>query len=88
VIEALPLNRADDALHVGSLPRGSRRRQNFLDPHGLHILAKLAAEDAQLALNHAKRSTTEDHYVEKTKKRYAIVNEKKRTMWEQEGMWQ
>ena len=39
------LFRADEAFHVGTLPRGSRRRQNFLDPHGFHILSKLSAED-------------------------------------------
>ena len=33
VVEALATNRADDALHVGPLPRGSGRRQNFLNPH-------------------------------------------------------
>src|SRR6266851_2454080 len=46
MVEALAANRADDALHVGSLPRRARRRQNFLDSHGFHILAKLSAEDA------------------------------------------
>jgi hypothetical protein len=31
VVEAFAANRADDAFHVGALPRGSRCRQNFLD---------------------------------------------------------
>jgi hypothetical protein len=45
VIETFAANGADDAFHVGALPRGSRRRQNFLDSHGFHILRKLTAED-------------------------------------------
>ena len=45
VIEALAAKGADDAFHVGTLPRGSRCRQNFLDSHGFHILPKLTAED-------------------------------------------
>ena len=45
MVEALATNRADDALHVGSLPWRAWRRQNFLDPHGFHIPAKLTAED-------------------------------------------
>ena len=46
VVEALAANRTDDAFHVGTLPRRARRRQNFFDPHGFHIFAKLTAEDA------------------------------------------
>src|SRR5215468_9708163 len=46
MVEALPANRADDTLHIGSLPGRTRRRQNFLDPHGLHVLPKFPAEDA------------------------------------------
>ena len=33
VIEALTSDRADDALHVGVLPRRSRRRTHFLNMH-------------------------------------------------------
>ena len=45
VVEALAAHRTDDAFHVGTLPRGSRRRQNFLDSHVFHIFRKLTAED-------------------------------------------
>src|SRR6516164_11419448 len=46
MVEALAANRTDDAFHVGALPRGSRRRQNFLDSHGFHICRKLTAVDS------------------------------------------
>src|SRR5260370_7323909 len=46
VVEALAANCADDAFHVGTLPRGSLRRQNFLDSHGFHIFRKLTAVDS------------------------------------------
>src|SRR5260370_16825969 len=46
VVEALAANCADDAFHVGTLPRGSLRRQNFLDSHGFHIFRKLTAIDS------------------------------------------
>ena len=45
VVEALAANRADHAFHVGTLPRGSRCRQNFLDSHSVYIFRKLIAED-------------------------------------------
>ncbi len=43
VVQALAANGADDALHVGALPRRSRRRQHFLNPHDFHMLPKLIA---------------------------------------------
>jgi hypothetical protein len=46
VVEALATNRTDDAFHVGTLPRGSRRRQNFRDPDGFHLFRKLNAVDS------------------------------------------
>jgi hypothetical protein len=45
MVEALAANGADDAFHVSALPPGSRRRQNFLDSHGLQIFPKLTTED-------------------------------------------
>ena len=45
VIEALAAQGADDAFHVGMLPRGLRRRENLLDSHGFYIFRKLIAED-------------------------------------------
>src|SRR5260370_35885701 len=46
VVEALAANRTDDAFHGGTLPRGSRCRQNFLDSHGFHICRRLTAVDS------------------------------------------
>ena len=45
VIEALAAQGADDAFHVGTLPRRSRCRQNFLDSHGFYCSRELIAED-------------------------------------------
>ena len=45
MVEALAANRADDTLHVSTLPRGSWCRKNFLDSHSFHVLPKLTAED-------------------------------------------
>ena len=38
VIEALPSNRSDESFDVGVLPRGARRRQDFLNAHGIHVI--------------------------------------------------
>src|SRR6185312_11899861 len=35
VVEALAAERADETFHVWILPRRSRRRRDFVDPHGL-----------------------------------------------------
>jgi integrase len=43
-------------------------------------------EDAQLALGHTERRTTEKHYAGLVKKRYDALNELKRKMWEKEGL--
>src|SRR5215831_1556837 len=45
MIQALASNGPDESFHVGPLPRGSRRRQYWFDPHGLHLLDKLLPED-------------------------------------------
>ena len=38
VIEALAPDRSDESFDVGVLPRGARRRQDFLNAHGMHML--------------------------------------------------
>jgi integrase/recombinase XerD len=43
-------------------------------------------EDAQLALGHQERRTTEKHYAGLVQKRYDVLNELKRKMWEKEGL--
>jgi integrase len=70
--------------------QGGPRSHEFRDTTGTKLMEQIGGrlEDAQLALNHSKRDTTEEHYVEKTKLRYAQVNQKKREMWEAEGMWE
>ena len=46
VIQALPPNRANDALHRGALPRRAWSRKDFIDSHGFHMLPKLTTENA------------------------------------------
>jgi hypothetical protein len=43
VIQTFAPDRTDQALGEGILPRAVRRRENFLDPHALHAVAKLLA---------------------------------------------
>src|SRR5437588_6169795 len=45
VIQTLAPDRADEPLREGILPRAVRRREDFLDPHALHSVAKLLAVD-------------------------------------------
>jgi hypothetical protein len=45
MIEALTPNGTNDALHVGSLPRGARRGQHFANAHVAHLVPKGIAED-------------------------------------------
>src|SRR5271157_1457002 len=46
MIEALAPNGTNHPLHVGSLPRGSRRGQHFVDAHVSHLFSELIAEDS------------------------------------------
>ena len=43
VVEAIAPDRTDQAPRERILPRAVRRRENFLDPHALHAVAKLLA---------------------------------------------
>jgi len=45
VIQTLAADRADEPLREGILPRAVRSREDFLDPHALHSVAKLLAVD-------------------------------------------
>src|SRR6266849_1183651 len=45
MIEALTPNRTNHSLHIGSLPRGARRRQHFLNAHVSHLPSECIAED-------------------------------------------
>src|SRR5664280_1312607 len=46
MIEALAPNGTNHPLHVGSLPRGSRRGQHFVDAYVSHLFSELVAEDS------------------------------------------
>src|SRR6516165_10648967 len=46
VIQALPANRADHPLDVGTLPGRPRRREHLFDAHRLHLLHEVCPEDA------------------------------------------
>jgi hypothetical protein len=46
VVKTLAANRTDDAFYLGTLPRRSRRRQNFLDSYGFHICRQLTTVDS------------------------------------------
>src|SRR5439155_17869945 len=45
VIQTLAADRADEPLREGILPRAVRSREDFLDPHAVHSVAKLLAVD-------------------------------------------
>ena len=45
VVEALAAERADETFHVRILPRRSRRRLDFADPHAFHSARELDAVD-------------------------------------------
>src|SRR6202795_3239579 len=46
MIEALAPNGTNHPLHIGSLPRGARRRQHFADAHVSDMPAKCITEDS------------------------------------------
>src|SRR5262249_39557049 len=46
MIEALPPNGTNHSLDVGSLPRGARRGQHFMDTHVSHLSSELIPEDS------------------------------------------
>src|SRR5215471_5590805 len=46
MIEALPPNGTNHSLDVGSLPRGARRGQHFMDAHVSHLSSELIPEDS------------------------------------------
>src|SRR6202165_4252038 len=45
MIDALASNRSNHSFHIGSLPRGARRRQNFADAHVSHLFSEMIAKD-------------------------------------------
>ena len=59
MIETLAPNGANHPLHVGSLPRGSRRRQHFVDAHVSHLSSELIAEDSIAVAEQVPRELVE-----------------------------
>ena len=45
MVQALLPNGTNHPLHIGSLPRGARRGQNFADAHVSHLVSEVMAED-------------------------------------------
>jgi len=46
MIQALPSDRADDALNISPLPGGSRRTKHLLDAHVLNLSGEVVAKDS------------------------------------------
>jgi len=59
MIEALAPNGTNHPLHVGSLPRGSRRGQHFVDVHVSHLFSELVAEDSIAVAQQVTRDMVE-----------------------------
>ena len=55
MIEALSTNGSNHSLHIGSLPRRARCRQDFADAHGSHLLSEVIAEDGIAVPQHVTR---------------------------------
>src|SRR4028119_1859957 len=57
VIKAFATDGADHSFDIGALPRRARRRQYLCDPHRLHLLDEITAEDAvTIAQQEARRA--------------------------------
>ena len=71
---------------AAGIPEGQRSHE-WRDTMATKLLSEKGGrlEDAQLALGHENRRTTERYYAGLVKKRYEAVNELKRAMWEKEG---
>jgi len=59
MIEALAPNGTNHPLHIGSLPRGSGRRQHFLNAHVSHLSSELSAEDSIAVAEQVARESVE-----------------------------
>jgi len=59
MIEALTPNGTNYPLHVGSLPRRSRRGQHFVDAHVSHLFSELIAEDSIAVAQQVTRELVE-----------------------------
>ena len=59
MIEAFAPNRSNHSLHIGSLPRGARRGQNFADAHVSHLFSELIAKDGIAVAQQVTRELVE-----------------------------
>jgi hypothetical protein len=59
MIEALPPNGTNHALDVGSLPRGARRGQYFVDAHISHLFSEFMTEDGIAVAQQVTREMVE-----------------------------
>src|SRR5262249_443380 len=59
MIETLTSNGTNDPLHIGSLPRGSRCAQHFLDAHVSHLFSEGIADDGIAVAEQVTRELVE-----------------------------
>src|SRR6516164_8642566 len=59
MIKAFTPNGTNYPLHVGSLPRRSRRGQHFVDAHVSHLFSKVIAEDSIAVAQQVTRELVE-----------------------------
>ena len=59
MIEAFAPNGTNHPLHIGSLPRGSRRGQHFMDAHVSHLSSELIAENSSAVAEQVARELVE-----------------------------
>ena len=59
MVQAFPPNGSNHPLHVGSLPGGARRGQNFADAHVSHLLSEVRAEDSIAVAQQVARQLVE-----------------------------
>ena len=59
MIEAFAPNRSNHSLHIGSLPRGARCRQNFADAQVSHLFSEVIAKDGVAVAQQVARELVE-----------------------------
>jgi hypothetical protein len=59
MVQAFPPNGSNHPLHIGSLPGGARRGQNFADAHVSHLFSEVRAEDGIAVAQQVARQLVE-----------------------------
>ena len=75
MIEALAPNGTNHPLHIGSLPRRTRRRQYFLDAKVSHLFSEVIAEDRIAVPQQVAREFGFEAFVE-TRNQRGVSSEK------------